>query len=443
MVDRNGWFEIPGNPLSKAGVFPYPGSTLNAPDPTKTFMVYRPAEELADPETIDSFRLVPLVDNHHMLGDPDLKPGYMPPEKKGVHGVIGDKVYYDAATQTLRGNLKVFSSSLADAIDAGKKDLSLGYHCNYLPIPGVAPDGTPYDYVQRRMRGNHVALVADGRCGDEISVMDSVTVTFDEKDFVEMPESLRKRNLRAHTALVKQAVGRYAAAAQKRFPKAKITVATMDAADEEAVASEPGLSDVADILSDVLPQIADINSAIADAVAPDDGMEDEMEPEMDATGAPVMDEKGKPKMKPVMDAATGKPKRVPKKPPAAAEPDAKAMDAAIERHLAPVRQKIAALETGGMKSIVSEINKRNALANQISEMVGTFDHAEMTLSEVAKYGVAKLNIPTQDGQEVSAITAYIAGRKAVAPTRPIQGNGMDGLDGGSPLAQYLNGKKVA
>ncbi|MCL2887621.1 MAG: DUF2213 domain-containing protein, partial [Betaproteobacteria bacterium] len=134
ILDTNGFREISNNPLSKVGVFPYSGRSLtNAPDPNKKYMVYRPAEELSDPECIESFRLLPWVDNHAMLGSED--EGLTPAEKKGVQGVIGEDVYFKNGT--LYGNLKVFSQSLANLIEAGKRELSCGYRCTYEWTPGT------------------------------------------------------------------------------------------------------------------------------------------------------------------------------------------------------------------------------------------------------------------------------------------------------------------
>jgi hypothetical protein len=85
--DRNGFKEIKDNPLSKVGVFPYLGKEIpGAPDPTAIYYVYRPEEELAHPDCINSFKLLPWVDEHTLLGD---LPGAVPAEQKGVHGVIG------------------------------------------------------------------------------------------------------------------------------------------------------------------------------------------------------------------------------------------------------------------------------------------------------------------------------------------------------------------
>lgn len=187
-LDINGWPEIKGNPLSRVGVYQYRGDQLpGAPDKTKMYRVYRPAEELASPECIASFRLVPWIDNHVMLGDAEK--GLTPAEKKGVQGVIGQEVYFENGT--LFGNLKVFSQSLANLIEAGKRELSCGYRCKYEWTSGVF-EGQPYDCIQRKMRGNHLALVDAGRMGPDIhvldgSALDQFTFTIDSKE-IDMAE---------------------------------------------------------------------------------------------------------------------------------------------------------------------------------------------------------------------------------------------------------------
>jgi len=181
--DINGWPEIRSNPLSKVGVFPYSGRSIpGAPEPDRAYNVLRPAEELSDPECIQSFKLLPWIDNHVMLGNED--DGLMPAEKKGVQGVIGEEVYFEG--DTLFGNLKVFSQSLANLIEAGKRELSCGYRCVYEWTSGVF-NGQAYEVIQRRIRGNHLALVESGRMGPDVAVLDGSALdhfvfTLDSKD---------------------------------------------------------------------------------------------------------------------------------------------------------------------------------------------------------------------------------------------------------------------
>lgn len=168
-TDINGYVEIKGNPLSKVGVFPYLGREIGAPEPDRIYKVYRPEEELSSPETIASFKLMPLVDEHAMLGDE--ADGFTPAERKGLHGVIGEDVYFDAPY--LRGNLKIYSESAKGLVKSGtKRELSPGYRFKLDPTPGTF-NGEAYDAIQREIRANHLALVEEGRTGPDVAVLDT------------------------------------------------------------------------------------------------------------------------------------------------------------------------------------------------------------------------------------------------------------------------------
>lgn len=163
-VDHNGFVTIERNPISRAGVFPYSGRTIAGADPSKIYMVYRPAEELAHPEAIASFRLVPFLDEHAMVGVDK----HIPAESYGVHGTTGQDVFFEGGV--LYSSLRVFSKTMRSLIAAGKKALSLGYNCTFEKCGGVF-EGVAYDYIQRNLRGNHIALVERARC--DVAVLDS------------------------------------------------------------------------------------------------------------------------------------------------------------------------------------------------------------------------------------------------------------------------------
>ena len=336
--DVNGWYEIKRNPLSKVGVFPYGGATLMAAgcdaDPSKMYRVYRPAEELSNQECIDSFKLLPWIDDHAMLGD---KPGMIPAEQKGVQGVIGEDVFFEDGY--LFGNIKVFSEKLANTIDDGKKDLSAGYRCNYRFESGIF-NGEEYDAIQFDIRGNHLALVAEGRMGKEVSVLDHaeiLTITIDSKEFALMSDT------------VKEPV------AQDVDPMAGL---------------ETRLAKIEELLAKLIPLEKEEHGEALD--------KDLVDPPADA--------------KDKCDTSSG-------------------MDAA---EVVALKTRVEQLEKGGIKALMGEISKRDALANAVSAHVGTFDHAEMTLGEVAKYSADKLGITCDSGHELAAVQGFLAARKAVS-----------------------------
>jgi uncharacterized protein len=181
-IDTSGWTEIKDNPISKVGVFQYLGKTfrdLPGIDAGKIYNVYRPQEELSNPETIDSFKLIPWIDDHEMIGPNEKTPA----EKKGISGVIGENVYFEYPY--LKGNLKIFSDEMQEKIDRqGKKELSPGYRALYRLESGVY-DGKPYDVVQYNIRGNHLALVHEGRTGADVSVLDEVDTMTEQEELRE------------------------------------------------------------------------------------------------------------------------------------------------------------------------------------------------------------------------------------------------------------------
>src|SRR5690349_3171627 len=127
-VDHNGWIEIKDNPISKAGIFEYLGKNIDPSlEPDKKYRVLRSPEELE--KAADSFKLMPWIDEHVMLGSSDS--GMVAPEVKGIEGVIGENVYFDTASGKLKANIKVFSNNLDNLIAAGKRELSAGYRCKY------------------------------------------------------------------------------------------------------------------------------------------------------------------------------------------------------------------------------------------------------------------------------------------------------------------------
>ena len=221
-VDTNGFVEVFDNPISKVGVYPYLGSMIGAPDPDKIYQVLRPAEELGSEATISSLRLMPLLDDHLMIGKDE-----SPAEDKGIHGVIGEDVYFKDGM--LYGNIKIHSDSLLDKIDNdGKKELSAGYRADHEFTPGEF-NGEHYDAVQRNIIFNHVALVDNGRMGSEVAVLDTDDTNFNDKIGTTMAEGHIDK-LRA----VYAALGEFLGEAEEAEPEDIVTDGDCtDAEDDE------------------------------------------------------------------------------------------------------------------------------------------------------------------------------------------------------------------
>lgn len=173
VVDINGWITIKDNPILKAGIFPYLGSEIGQGEPSRVYKVLRSDEELSKPETIKSFELVPLINEHLVLGelgtDTDDKP---------IDGIVGESIYFEAPH--LKSNIKVFGKHIKKLIEVGKIELSAGYSCKYIPVENN-PD---YDFIQTDIRANHLALVEAGRNGSDVAVQDALNFTLDSKELL-------------------------------------------------------------------------------------------------------------------------------------------------------------------------------------------------------------------------------------------------------------------
>lgn len=401
--DLNGWPEIRGNPISKVGVFPYTGSQISPElDPDKIYMVYRPEEELSNPETIDSFKLLPWTDEHAMLGSED--EGMLPAERKGIHGVIGEDVYFEDGY--LKGNLKVFSDKLANLIEAGKKELSIGYRCLYDIVSGVY-NGTRYDAIQRNIRGNHLALVDEGRSGPDVAVLDHFKFTFDSRGLV-MPNAKNKQDRKAMDEGEEMTLSELVKMVKALAEKVDGMMAKGSDEDEEG---KKELSEKAAKEGDAKDEEnpADfVNKAeVTDA---DKDAEQYSDAEAEKENKEMNDED--------MEKPDGKEKS--------------GMDSKVRQ----ISSELNTLKRTGMKSLLREISQRDALASKLSEHIGTFDHAEKTLSEVAAYGVKKLGLTCKPGHEESVLAGYLAGAK---PATAI--HAQDSKPSSSMIDAYLNGGK--
>ena len=338
IYDTNGWFEVRDNPLSKVGVFDYSGKVISKDlPPNQFYKVYRPAEELADMSCIDS--------------------GY------------------------LKGNIKVFSKSQADAIADGKIELSIGYQCKYEYNPGVW-EGQPYEYIQRKIRGNHLASVDGGRMGSDVAVMDGFQFTIDSKEFVTMKKT-------KVSALLKNLIAFGMDADEKA-----------EAADTPEEKSEIAqLQELIKKVTPLLKQLEELKSvqAAPELAEPDEGNAGESE-EGDDEDMAAID----------LDPAVAK--QEPEKKEGAM--DAKEVRALVAREVAKaLAGKSSAMDS---KEVMREIKQRDDLASRLSHFIGTFDASEMSHAEVAAYGIKKLEISAPKGSEAAVLHGYLHGRATPA-----------------------------
>lgn len=150
--------------LARTGIQIYSGSEIPAAGLDRV-RVYRPAEEVFARDALRSLRMKPITIDH----PPDFVSAADEPR---VVGWTGDDIRSDG--QLVRARIVFTKPAAFTALDAGVRQLSVGYFADIVLSPGLTPEGEPFDAVQRNIRANHVALVREGRCGEACRVEDLV-----------------------------------------------------------------------------------------------------------------------------------------------------------------------------------------------------------------------------------------------------------------------------
>lgn len=148
-------------PIARIGPQVYgPGESAVPVGPEGFVIVDRPEAEVFRVETIESFNMKSLVDEHP---PEDVNPRNWQRLTVGV--VFNCRRGTGELRDTLVADILVTVDWAIKLILSGKRQLSCGYDADYVEMA----DGR---YEQRDIIGNHVALVREGRCGERCSIHD-------------------------------------------------------------------------------------------------------------------------------------------------------------------------------------------------------------------------------------------------------------------------------
>jgi uncharacterized protein len=154
--------------ISKACVNPYlgreiPNSEALGLDPTKIYMLLRDPAELA--AAAPTFNNLQLLMTHIGVNASE-------PQLELTVGTIGSDVNFEAPY--LQASIAVWTEEAIKLIESkAQAQLSCSYRYRADMTPGTY-EGVAYDGVMRDIRGNHVALVEEGRAGSDVFVSDSL-----------------------------------------------------------------------------------------------------------------------------------------------------------------------------------------------------------------------------------------------------------------------------
>ena len=146
-------------PVARTGMQEYLPEELGLGSGPGFIQVYRPEEEVFAPETMASFEAVPVTNDHPRDGvDLDnirrLQAGHAQNVRRGS----GEEA------DLLLADLVITDERLIEAILDGKREISCGYTYELAEENGR--------YIQRKIRGNHIAVVDAGRAGARVSIKD-------------------------------------------------------------------------------------------------------------------------------------------------------------------------------------------------------------------------------------------------------------------------------
>lgn len=156
-----GFLVIEDVPLARTGQQLYgPGETPVSNGPDGMVRIERLEEEVFRPESVASLNGKPLVDDHPTE---DVALNNWRQHFKGA--VLNPRRGLGILDDFLIGDIIVYDKDMISDIDAGKREVSCGYDCDY-------EETAPGQGRQRAIIYNHVALVKHGRCGPRCAIGD-------------------------------------------------------------------------------------------------------------------------------------------------------------------------------------------------------------------------------------------------------------------------------
>lgn len=160
---RDGYLTVNARVARAGNVQLYTGAEVGKPE-MATVRVYRPAEEVFDKSTMESFAHRPVT-----LGHPSQSVSAAN-WRDVAKGWSDGEVARDG--EFIRVSMLLADADTIQAVENGTRELSMGYDCTLDWTSGVTASGESYDAVQRAIRSNHIAVVPRARGGSDLRIGD-------------------------------------------------------------------------------------------------------------------------------------------------------------------------------------------------------------------------------------------------------------------------------
>lgn len=255
-----GFLRVPGR-VARAGTQQYLARELELTDrdPNSVVTVYRPADEVFDAASLATYNGADVTNNHPSdLVTPDTYRNVSVGSVVSSGRQDGDFVIAD---------MIVKAKDSIEAVEAGKVQLSAGYTAEYDHSPGVTADGVAYEFIQRSIRINHVALVDRARAGFQARLFDKKPeglimprITLDGATSVDVADEATAALINGTMQRLNNRVNDAEKEAAEAKKKADEMEAEKDAANEKAKKAETKSNDAA-----IAARIADISATATNA----------------------------------------------------------------------------------------------------------------------------------------------------------------------------------
>lgn len=154
-------------PIARTGTQNYLAREVGGNDDS-IVVAYRLEEDIFAPAVLASFEGKPITDDHpadmvDAVNYSGVAKGVCTNVRRGI----------DSERDMIVADLIIMDSVLISEIEAGKREVSCGYTCQYEPYK----DGVK----QTNIIGNHVAVVNNGRAGNKVAIKDKNSILGGEK----------------------------------------------------------------------------------------------------------------------------------------------------------------------------------------------------------------------------------------------------------------------
>lgn len=165
-----GFLVVPGR-VARTGIQQYLASELGLTDrqPNEIINVYRPSDEVFNVDSLASYESCDVTLNHptELVNAANYK--------STTVGVVRGPAIRDG--DFVEANLIIKSKDAISAVESGKVQLSAGYTAIYDKVDGTTELGEKYEFIQRDIKINHIAICDRARAGAQARLYDNEGVT--------------------------------------------------------------------------------------------------------------------------------------------------------------------------------------------------------------------------------------------------------------------------